>query len=155
MVVYGTSPRATWAKATDEQRRELAALGELIRVSWGSDQPGFRQVYDARFLPDGPIEIWRAFDELQRRSTSPRNAHRLWRAFGSLDCVEAARQLDVPTMILHATDDRVWSFEEAEELSAMVPGSRLVALPGSNHILQADEPAFAMFINAVEEFVAG
>ena len=28
-------------------RRELAALGELIKTSWGSDQPGFRQVYDA------------------------------------------------------------------------------------------------------------
>lgn len=155
VVVLGTCGHATWAKATDEQRRELAALGELIKVSWGSDQPGFRQVYDARFLPDGPIETWRAFDELQRRSTSPRNAHRLWRAFGTLDCAEAARQLHVPTLILHATDDRVWSFREAEELHAMVPGSRLVALPGSNHILQAGEPAFDLFIEAVEEFIAG
>ena len=42
----------------------MVALGELIRVSWGSDQPGFRQVYDARFLPDGPLDMWRAFDEL-------------------------------------------------------------------------------------------
>ncbi len=64
VVVFGTCARATWAKATDEQRRELAALGELIKVSWGSDQPGFRQVYDARFLPDGPIETWRAFDRV-------------------------------------------------------------------------------------------
>ena len=154
VVVYGTCARATWAKATTEQRRELAALGELIKVSWGTDQPGFRQVYDARFLPDGPLETWRAFDELQRRSTSPTNAHRLWRAFGSLDCADAARQLDVPTLILHATDDRVWSFAEAEDLHAMVRGSTLVALPGNNHILQADEPAFARFIDAVEEFVA-
>ena len=154
VVVYGTCARATWAKATDEQRRELAALGDLIKVSWGSDQPGFRQVYDARFLPNGPLETWRAFDEMQRRSTSPGNAYRLWRAFGALDCAEAARQVDVPTLILHATDDKVWSFDEAEELNAMVPGSRLVALPGSNHILQADEPAFAVFTEAVEQFVA-
>ena len=152
--MYGTCARATWAKATDEQRRELAALGELIKVSWGSDQPGFRQVYDARFLPDGPIESWRAFDELQRRSTSPRNAHRLWRAFGSLDCAEDARRLDVPTLILHGTDDRVWAFREAEELHAMVPGSRLVPLPSNNHILQANEPAFAIFIDEVERFVS-
>ena len=154
LIVYGTCARATWAKATDEQRRELAALGELIKVSWGSDQPGFRQVYDARFLPDGPIESWRAFDELQRRSTSPRNAHRLWRAFGSLDCSEDARRLDVPTLILHSTDDRVWAFREAEELHTMVPGSRLVRLPSNNHILQANEPAFATFIDEVEHFVS-
>ena len=153
VVVFGTCARATWAKATEEQRRELTALGELIKVSWGSDQPGFRQVYDAKFLPDGPLEHWRAFDELQRRSTSPRNAYRMWRAFGSIDCSEAARQLDVPTLILHPTDDKVWSFQEAEELHAMVPGSTLVALPTNNHILQAGEPAFATFIETVEQFI--
>ena len=111
VVVYGTCARATWAHALEQRRRELA-LGEPIRVSWGSDQPGFRQVYDAKFLPDGPLETWRAFDELQRRSTSARNAYLLWRAFGSLDCSDAARRLDVPTLILHANDDQVWSFEE-------------------------------------------
>ena len=85
LIVYGTCARATWARATDEERRELRALGELIKISWGSDEPGFRQVYDARFLPDGPLEIWRAFDKLQRLSTSPENAYRLWEAFGALD----------------------------------------------------------------------
>lgn len=154
LVVYGTCARATWARASDERRRELLALGELIELSWGSDKPGFRQVYDAKFLPDGPIESWRAFDELQRRSTSAHNAHRLWRAFGALDCTEAARQLDVPLLILHSTEDQVWPFAEAEELHAMVPTSRLVALPSNNHILQAGEPAFGMFIEELERFVA-
>jgi pimeloyl-ACP methyl ester carboxylesterase len=154
VVVFGTCARATWARADDELRRELAALGELIKSSWGNETAAFRSVYDARFLPDGPIEAWRAFDELQRRSTSPRNAYRLWRAFGSLDCAEAARRLDVPTLILHSTDDRVWSIAEAEELHRMVSGSRLVALESRNHILQADEPAFASFIDEVERFLA-
>src|SRR5205085_133012 len=82
---YGTCARATWARADPTRRSELAALGQLIRLSWGSDEPGFRQIYDARFLPDGPLELWRAFDQLQRRSTSPENAYQLWRAFGRLD----------------------------------------------------------------------
>ena len=38
--------------------------------------------------------------------------------------------------------------------TAMVPGSPLVRLPSSNHILQADEPAFATFIDEVERFVS-
>jgi pimeloyl-ACP methyl ester carboxylesterase len=111
-------------------------------------------VYDAKFLPDGPIELWRAFDELQRRSTSAKNAYRLWHAIGNLDSADAARRLDVPTLIVHVTDDQVWSFEEAEDLHAMVPSSTLLALPGSNHILQAHEPAFTRFIDAVEKFLA-
>jgi pimeloyl-ACP methyl ester carboxylesterase/DNA-binding SARP family transcriptional activator len=154
VVVFGTCARATWARADEQRRRELAALGELIKTSWGSEEPGFRQVYDARFLPDGPIEMWRAFDELQRRSASARNAHRLWRAFGYLDCTEAARQLEVPTLILHSAEDRVWSFAEAEELQQMVSGSRLVRLDSNNHILQAGEPAFGVFLDEVEAFLA-
>jgi pimeloyl-ACP methyl ester carboxylesterase/DNA-binding SARP family transcriptional activator len=153
VVVYGTCARSTWARASDERRRELTALGELIKTSWGSDEPGFRQVYDARFLPDGPLELWRAFDELQRRSTSPRNAYRMWRTFGSLDCAAAAHALDVPTLILHPTDDRIWSFEEAKDLHKMVAGSKLVALPSRNHILQPEEPAFRLLLDEVATFL--
>jgi pimeloyl-ACP methyl ester carboxylesterase len=154
LIVYGTSARATWARATDEERRELRALGELIRVSWGSDQPGFRQVYDARFIPDGPLETWRAFDELQRLSTSPENAYQLWRAFGALDASADAVQLSVPTLILHSKDDQVWRFSEAEELHSLVPGSRLVELESKNHILRADEPAFDRLLHEVRDFLA-
>jgi DNA-binding SARP family transcriptional activator/pimeloyl-ACP methyl ester carboxylesterase len=154
LIVYGTCARATWARATDEERRELRALGELIKVSWGSDEPGFRQVYDARFLPDGPLEIWRAFDKLQRMSTSPENAYRLWEAFGALDASADAGQLAVPTLILHSKDDRVWRFREAEELHSLVPGSRLVELDSKNHILRTDEPAFERLMHEVSQFLA-
>jgi pimeloyl-ACP methyl ester carboxylesterase/DNA-binding SARP family transcriptional activator len=154
LIIYGTCARATWGKATDTERRALAALGQLMRVSWGSDEPGFRQVYDARFLPDGPLELWRAFDELQRRTTCAKNAHRLWRAFGSLDAAEAARSLHVPTLILHSRDDLVWSFGEAEDLHSLIAGSRLLPLDSRNHILQQGEPAFAVFIEEVRRFLA-
>jgi len=102
LVVYGTCGRSTWARAD-------ATQATVAGPRWGADpdlvglrRAGFRQVYDARFLPDGPLETWRAFDELQRRSTSAENAYRLWRAFGGLDATGAARGLDVPTLILHS-----------------------------------------------------
>jgi pimeloyl-ACP methyl ester carboxylesterase/DNA-binding SARP family transcriptional activator len=154
LVIYGTCARATWARADETERRALVALGELIRTSWGSDRPGFRQVYDARFLPDGPLETWRAFNELQRRSTSAENAYQLWRAFGDLDAAEAARRVDRPTLILHSLRDQVWSYAEAEELHGLMPGtSRLVGLDSANHILQAAEPAFDVFLDEVRAFL--
>lgn len=153
LVIFGTCASDTWRRASPTERRSLVALGELIRLSWGSDQPGFMQVYDAKFLPDGPLDLWRAFDTLQRRSTSAENAYQLWRAFGYLDAAEAARNLNVPTLILHCRRDQVWSFSEAEALNALVAGSRLVALDSSNHILQADEPAFARFVQEVRAFL--
>jgi pimeloyl-ACP methyl ester carboxylesterase len=57
-------------------------------------------------------------------------------------------------LILHSIDDQVWSIAEAEELHGIVRGSRLVRLPGRNHILQADEPAFPMFLAELESFLA-
>lgn len=153
LVVYGTCARRTWEKATPSERRSLTALAELIRVSWGSDLPGFREVYNAKFLPNGPMDMWRAFNELQRRSTSARNAYRLFNAFGDLDASEAARSLHAPSLIFHCRGDRVWSFAEAEDLHAMIAGSRLVALDSSNHILQEQEPAFGTFLSELRAFL--
>jgi pimeloyl-ACP methyl ester carboxylesterase len=153
LIVYGTCSRQTWARASESEREELTVLGQLIRTSWGGTSPGFRQVYDAKFMPDGPLEMWRAFDDLQRRSTSPQNAYRLWKAFGDLDPSDAALSLDVPTLIMHSVDDQVWSYENAEELHGMIRGSRLVPLESRNHILQSDEPAFAKFMAEVEGFL--
>ena len=124
LVVYGTCARATWARADDERRRELAALGELIRMSWGSDQPGLpaglRRQVPARRSDRAVAGVRRAAAPLDLAAQRPpavasRSAHSTAR--------EAARRLDVPTLILHADDDQVWSFDEAEELHAMVPGS--------------------------------
>jgi pimeloyl-ACP methyl ester carboxylesterase len=66
----------------------------------------------------------------------------------------ASARLSVPTLILHAKDDRVWRFSEAEELHALVPGSRLVELDSNNHILRADEPAFDRLLHEEREFLA-
>lgn len=55
---------------------------------------------------------------------------------------------------MHSSDDRVWSFAEAEELHSMIRGSRLVRLDSKNHILQGAEPAFGVFIDEVHSFLA-
>jgi hypothetical protein len=48
----------------------------VARVGWGRDDPSFRQMFTSQFLPDGTREQWEAFNELQRRTTSPANAVR-------------------------------------------------------------------------------
>jgi len=77
----------------------------------------------------------------------------MWGAFGHLDASEAARSLHLPTLILHSRRDQAFSFTEAEDLHALMPASRLVALDSSNHILQAHEPAFATFMTEVRRFL--
>ena len=154
LVLYGTGTQGRRARArTSEEREALDALVALMRKSWGSDQPLFRTLFTGMFMPDAPIEQWRAFDELQRKTASPENAARLWDAFQRIDVTEATRSLDVPTLVLHARDERNRAFTHAEDLAGMIGGSRLVALDSSNHILQEDERAFAQFLDEVERFL--
>jgi DNA-binding SARP family transcriptional activator/alpha-beta hydrolase superfamily lysophospholipase len=154
LVLFGTGMRGRRRKATSERdHRELDALAELMRVSWGSDEPTFQQVYNARFLPEGPIERWRAFDELQKQSATPENAVRLWQSFQDSDVSGLAPCITAPTLVLHARGERLRPIEDGEGLAAAIPGARFVPLDSVNHILQEDEPAFARFVEEVDEFL--
>ena len=83
--------RSTRAR-TDDERRLAELLPDLAELGWGSDEPSFRQVFTARFMPGGTQEQWDEFNELQRRSTSPTNAARFLRGFGTIDVTEAAQR---------------------------------------------------------------
>ena len=81
-------------RASGEDEKRAAALDlELARVGWGRDDPAFRQVFAAQFLPDGTRADWAAFDQLQRRTTSPENAVRFLEEFGRIDVRELAREV--------------------------------------------------------------
>ncbi|WP_448627894.1 alpha/beta fold hydrolase [Geodermatophilus sp. URMC 64] len=60
-----------------------------------------------------------------------------------------------PALVLHARDDRACPFAQGRPTASTLRGSRFVALDGGNHILLADEPAWAVFLAEVEAFLAG
>ncbi len=139
---------------TPEQEREAALDLELARVGWGRDDDSFRQVFSHQFLPDGTPEQWRAFSDLQRRTTSPDNAVRFLEAFGRIDVTAAAEQVDCPTLILHSRWDRRVPFSSARELAVLIPNSRLVPLESQNHILTSTEAAWGVFLDEIDQFLA-
>jgi pimeloyl-ACP methyl ester carboxylesterase len=44
--------------------------------------------------------------------------------------------------------------DQARELAATIPDSRLVLLDSRNHLLTGDEPAWPVFLAELEEFLA-
>ncbi|HKP41292.1 MAG TPA: alpha/beta fold hydrolase [Mycobacterium sp.] len=146
--------RAVRAVGDDETRAAALDL-ELARVGWGRDDPAFRQVFAAQFLPDGTRADWAAFDQLQRRTTSPENAVRFLEEFGRVDVRDAAREVSCPTLIMHSRDDHRVPMRFGEELAALVPDSRLVALSSNNHLLTSAEPAWQVFRSELDAFLAG
>ena len=145
--------RAVRASGEDEKRAAALDL-ELARVGWGRDDPAFRQVFAAQFLPDGTRADWAAFDQLQRRTTSPENAVRFLEEFGRIDVRDLAREVSCPTLIMHSRDDHRVPLRFGEELASLIPDSRLVALSSNNHLLTGTEPAWQVFLAEIDEFLA-
>lgn len=146
----GRSVRAV----SDEERRAAALDLDLARVGWGRDDPAFRQVFAAQFLPDGTRADWQAFDHLQRRTTSPENAVRFLEEFARIDVRDLAERVSCPTLIMHACDDHRVPIRYGEELAALIRDSRLVALASNNHLLTETEPAWQTFRTEIEAFLS-
>jgi pimeloyl-ACP methyl ester carboxylesterase/DNA-binding winged helix-turn-helix (wHTH) protein len=155
LVLCSSYARGRGTRAANEEEKRAAELDlDLARVGWGRDDPAFRQVFAAQFIPDGTRADWAAFDQLQRRTTSPENAVRFLEEFGRIDVRDEAGRVACPTLILHSRDDHRQPLRVAEELAALIPDSRLVALHSNNHLLTATEPAWPVFLEEVEGFLA-
>lgn len=155
LVLSGAYARGRAVRAlTDDEKRAAALDLDLARVGWGRDDPAFRQVFAAQFIPDGTRADWAAFDQLQRRTTSPENAVRFLEEFARIDVRDQAGQVQCPTLILHSRDDHRVPMRYGEELAALIPDSRLVALSSNNHLLTAGEPAWRVFCDEVQAFLA-
>jgi pimeloyl-ACP methyl ester carboxylesterase/DNA-binding winged helix-turn-helix (wHTH) protein len=155
LVLCGAYARGRAVRAVGEDEKRAAALDlELARVGWGRDDPAFRQVFAAQFLPDGTRADWAAFDQLQRRTTSPANAVRFLEEFARIDVRDAASEVRCPTLIMHSRDDHRVPLRFGEELATLISDARLVALSSNNHLLTSTEPAWRVFRDELDRFLA-
>lgn len=154
MILYGGYIRGRGMRPDAEQAQLYKTLGKVIEQGWGSPNPVFRHFFTSNFMPDAPPEIGESFDELQRISTSPDMALRLWSMNAAVDATELARQVRVPTLILHCAGDRVAPLDEALLATRLIPDATLTELPGNNHALLEGTPAFDQFFEEVSAFLA-
>jgi pimeloyl-ACP methyl ester carboxylesterase/DNA-binding CsgD family transcriptional regulator len=152
LILYGTVCGVPLT-FTPEGRAEEETYRSMIRVGWAKEDPVFRRAFTTRFIPDATEEQMRWFDDLQRMSTSPANAvdSRIARQQVALD--DELRRISAPTLVLQAIGDRSTTFDNGVDVSAKIPGARLVPLDSRNHILLADEPAWRVFIGEVAAFL--
>jgi pimeloyl-ACP methyl ester carboxylesterase/DNA-binding winged helix-turn-helix (wHTH) protein len=154
LVLVGAYARGRLARAETAEEHEEAALDlQVGRVGWRRDDPAYRQVFAAQFLPDEPRKMWDAFNELQRATTSTANVVRFLDTFATVDVSVLATQVRCPTLVLHSRRDRRVPDKQARELAALIPGSTLRLLDSGNHILMADEPAWRDLLDEIDRFL--
>jgi pimeloyl-ACP methyl ester carboxylesterase len=154
LVLLGAFAQGRRKRAQSPDDLELnEARIDMVRLAWGRPDPTYRQMFIARFLPEGTQDEWRAFDELQRRSTSPENAWRFLNEFSDIDVTDLAPQVTAPTLILGARREPDGVFEQSRILASLIPGSRLVPLDSCNHLLPERDPAWRHFLAEIDSFL--
>jgi len=152
LILYGGYSKG-WAQSPEsEGYRRYRAIVDLVQLGWGKDNPVFRQLFAAQFVPGATPEQFAWFNELCRRTTTPEIATRLLTARGELNVRDLLPQVHVPTLVLHARGDEIVPFEAGKQLAAEIPNAEFVSLDSRNHILLADEPAWPHFKDALLEF---
>jgi hypothetical protein len=128
-------------------------MPRVTRSAWrGTDNPVFRQLFTAQFVPEASPQQIEWFNDLCRRTTTPELATRLFRVRGQVDVRALLPLVRAPTLVLHARHDEMVPFDAGKYLAAEIPSAEFVRLDSRNHIILPDEPAWERFKDAVLEF---
>jgi pimeloyl-ACP methyl ester carboxylesterase/DNA-binding CsgD family transcriptional regulator len=152
LILYGGYSKGWAHRPESDGYRRYRAIVDLVHLGWGKDNPVFRQLFAAQFVPGATPDQFTWFNELCRRTTTPEIATRLLEARGNLNVRDLVPRVRVPTLVLHARHDEIVPFEAGKQLAAEIPNAEFVSLDSRNHILLADEPAWPHFKAAVLEF---
>jgi pimeloyl-ACP methyl ester carboxylesterase len=153
MVLHGGYAKGWRARADPSEIAKREAMLTLVREGWGQENPAFRQIFASWYIPDGSLDQWRWWNDLQRISTSPENAARLMVDLGNINVTHLLPQVSVPTLVLHSVHDAAIPFSAGRELATLIPGARFVPLDSRNHLVLDHEPAWPRFIDEVRSFL--
>ena len=140
-------------RAEPEEVARREAMITLSEMGWGSDNPAYRQIFTGTYIPGASHEQMDWFNEMQRRSASPKNAVALQRVLGKLDVVHLLDQVRTPTLVFHSRRDQAVPFAQGELMASRIRGATFVPLDSDNHIVLATEPAWQHFTDVTRAFL--
>ena len=152
LLIYGGYARGWAGRGDPEATRTYQAITDLIRFGWGKDNPTFRQIFTSRFIPGATDQQMDWFNELCRKTTSPKIAAKLMESRGNIDVVDVLERVRTPTLVVHSRNDQVVPLAEGRLIASAIPGAEFVELDSGNHILLESEPAWERFRSATLEF---
>jgi pimeloyl-ACP methyl ester carboxylesterase/DNA-binding winged helix-turn-helix (wHTH) protein len=153
LVLYGAFATGLNHYGTPRELEARRALTSLVRLGWGLNNPAFCKTFTYRFIPEATPDHEKWFDELQRVSTSPENAARLMERDDDIDVRPLLPKVTTPTLVIHCDRDHAVPPERGRVLAAAIPGARYASLPGANHLMLEDEPAWSRFLEELGLFL--
>jgi pimeloyl-ACP methyl ester carboxylesterase/DNA-binding CsgD family transcriptional regulator len=152
LILFGGYARGLFRRNDPELERMYRAMIDLVRFGWGKDNPVFREVFTARFLPKPTEEQRNWFNELCHKTSTAEIVAKLFELRGHVDVMDLLPKVKTPTLVLHSQRDNAISLSEGQTLAASIPGAQFVELDSANHILMETEDAWRRFRDEVLEF---
>jgi pimeloyl-ACP methyl ester carboxylesterase/DNA-binding SARP family transcriptional activator len=150
VVLYGA--RAKYVRSDDYpygvEGDELdAALDHLERI-WGNGD------FFDQMAPSAAADPWlrREFARYERLAASPASGIAYLRAVLAMDVRGELADVDVPTLVVHATGDRIDPVEQARDMAARLPRAVMVELDSCDHLIWLSD-ARDQLIDAIRSFV--
>jgi pimeloyl-ACP methyl ester carboxylesterase len=104
-------------------------------------------------MPDGKDRDVRVFNEMERASATGEDAAAFMAANPAIDVTAAASQVRTPTLVIHRRGDRMVPFKFGREMAALIPGARLVAVDGRDHLFVPGDPGNNQIAEVVRQFL--
>jgi pimeloyl-ACP methyl ester carboxylesterase len=151
LIMLGSYARRTWAPdhpwAPNEAEQE-AFFEELAR-HWGGPV-GLAARAPSQVGNEAFTRWWSTY---LRMSASPGAAKTLTRMNAQIDVRDVLPIIQVPTLIVHRTDDRALSVEGSRYMAERIEGAHYVEVPGEDHLpFLGDQD---QILDEVEEFLTG
>ena len=156
LVLVSAYSRGRMVRAVTPEEKDEAALDiDLARLAWRRADDSFFDVFASQFMPGADLEQRASFNQLLRATTSSENGGRFLGQFADINVRELLPQVRCPTLVVHSRGDRRVPPSQGRELASSIPDGRLLMLDSPNHLLTHDEPAWPVFLDELEGFLAG
>jgi class 3 adenylate cyclase/predicted alpha/beta hydrolase len=127
----------------------LQGLEKLLVEEWGD--PRSLDLWAPSIAHDPEMRRW--WGRMLRSGLSRGSLHNIEQMYEGVDVRPVLPSVKVPTLILYRADDRLIPPALSRAMATGIPGARVVALPGEDHLyLAGDQDAM---LDEVEEFVTG
>lgn len=147
LVLYGAFARFSSWLPTPEA---LEAFIGYIRSDWGSGNS--LGLFAPSSVGDPAFQAW--WGRFERLGASPSAATALMRMNSLIDVSGIVGAIQVPTLVVHRTEDVTISVEGGRFFAEQIPQARLVELPGRDHLPFVGDNADEI-LDAIETFLTG
>lgn len=153
LVLSGGYARGRKQRGNPAEHEESEALVNLIRHSWGNENPAIRQILTTLFMPEASRRQMQWFNDFQNLCGPADNIAQFRAMFDDINVTDLLGKIDIPTLVVHSDKDAVAPLSEGKLLASQIPNASFVQLNSPNHMLFATEPDFPRMITAIRGFI--